>query len=302
MLEKCITLLLLLNLQGCYQSAMVARAMSLFRHKEDRGLCCPNAPPPAWGPSEDYRSITTTFQYLETSGISIKLLCERTDEIEMAVFHTDMRICLPVCRLVLGSHLCERSSGSSDEKMRGDVPDEGQQSSQTHADPVSEDLLRTHQRAHWIQQGLLLAGLHCRRAAVHADLPGRPQPGAVLHELRPRAAEPDTQRRGPSGEAWPGSRCSSGQQCAPEADVPPAQTRSLPFFKAPDAPHHQQARQLPRPAPTPEASAGLPAGLPLSHMRISAGVFLGHSMNAVARELHVFIHLSCLTSCLSCNY
>lgn len=94
MLEKCLTLLLL-NLQGCYQSAMVARAMSLFRHKEDRGLCCPNAPPPAWGQSEDYRSITTTFQYLETSGISIKLLRERTDEIEMAVFHTDMRI--PAC-------------------------------------------------------------------------------------------------------------------------------------------------------------------------------------------------------------
>lgn len=53
---------------------MVTRAMSLFRQKEDRGLCCPNAPPPAWGPSEDYCSITTTFQYLETSGICIRLL------------------------------------------------------------------------------------------------------------------------------------------------------------------------------------------------------------------------------------
>nr|ABM68031.1 suppressor of cytokine signaling 8 [Tetraodon nigroviridis] len=47
---------------------MVARAMALFPHQEAGVLCCPNAPPPAWGPSEDHRSITTTFQYLETSG------------------------------------------------------------------------------------------------------------------------------------------------------------------------------------------------------------------------------------------
>lgn len=74
---------------------MVARAMSLFRHKEDRCLCCPNAPPPSWGPSEVYCRITTTFQYLETSGISIELLRGLTGESEMAVFPTDIHI--PAC-------------------------------------------------------------------------------------------------------------------------------------------------------------------------------------------------------------
>eukprot|EP00066_Takifugu_rubripes_P022837 XP_011612103.1 PREDICTED: suppressor of cytokine signaling 8 isoform X1 [Takifugu rubripes] len=61
-------LLLYYNHQGCCQSAMVARAMSLFRQEKDKGSCCPPAPPAAWGPSEDYRSITATFRYLETSG------------------------------------------------------------------------------------------------------------------------------------------------------------------------------------------------------------------------------------------
>lgn len=79
-------MLLYYNLQGCCQSAMVARAMSLFRQEKDSGSCCPPAPPAAWGPSEDYRSITATFQYLETSGISIKPLLVK---MKTAVAHTD---------------------------------------------------------------------------------------------------------------------------------------------------------------------------------------------------------------------
>lgn len=141
-LNGCLKLLLYCNLQGCCQSAMVARAMSLFRQEKDKGSFSPPAPPAAWGPSEDYRSITATFQYLETSGISIKpLLVNMT----AAVAHPRFP---PVCRLVLGSHICERCSGSSPEEIRGDVPHEGQQPPQTHADPVSEDVLRPHQRAY----------------------------------------------------------------------------------------------------------------------------------------------------------
>lgn len=68
--------LLYYNPQGCCQSAMVARAMSLFRQEKDKGPCCPPAPPAAWGPSEDSRSITATFQYLESSGTSIEPVLE----------------------------------------------------------------------------------------------------------------------------------------------------------------------------------------------------------------------------------
>lgn len=66
---------------------MVARAMSLSRHGKDKGSYCPHASPPAWSPSEDYRSITTTFQYLESSGISIRLLLMK---IKAAIFYTDI--------------------------------------------------------------------------------------------------------------------------------------------------------------------------------------------------------------------
>lgn len=107
--------------------------------------------------------------------------------------------CLSVCRLVLGSHFSEWCSGSSSGKIWRDVPHEGQHSSQTHADPVGEDLLWTHQCAHWVQQGLLLAGL--RWAAVQSDLPRRPQPRAALHDFGPRATV--TQRHVPKGEVLP---------------------------------------------------------------------------------------------------
>lgn len=68
-------------------------AMSLSRYEKDKGSYCPHAPPPAWSPSEDYRSITTTFQYLESSGISIRLLLMK---MKVAVFHTATST-LPIC-------------------------------------------------------------------------------------------------------------------------------------------------------------------------------------------------------------
>ncbi|XP_070700746.1 cytokine-inducible SH2-containing protein-like [Pempheris klunzingeri] len=45
---------------------MVAVTIS---HQEERGgSCCPHPSPPPWDPAEDLRCITTTFQYLHTSG------------------------------------------------------------------------------------------------------------------------------------------------------------------------------------------------------------------------------------------
>lgn len=296
-LNGCLVLLLYYNLQGCCQSAMVARAMSLFRQEKDKGSCCPPAPPAAWGPSEDYRSITSTFQYLETSGISIKPLPGENENSCSSYWRPHFP---PVCRLVLGSHFCEWCSGSSPEKIWGDVPHEGQQSSQTHADPVSEDVLRPHQRAYWVQQGLLLAGLHCCRATAHADLPRHRQPRATLHDIGPRATEPHTQRHVPKGEVWPVWGRGSGMRRAPEADVPPAQTGGVPLFKAPDAPHHQQTCQLPRPAAAPKAPAVLPAGLPVSYMRVSVSMGLTRHDHC-QRTSRVFIHFAARSVCDLCD-
>lgn len=47
---------------------MVARAVTAVHHEERRGSCCPHPSPPPWDPAEDLHSITTTFQYLQTSG------------------------------------------------------------------------------------------------------------------------------------------------------------------------------------------------------------------------------------------
>uniref|UniRef100_UPI0037E8290D cytokine-inducible SH2-containing protein-like n=1 Tax=Semicossyphus pulcher TaxID=241346 RepID=UPI0037E8290D len=48
---------------------MVARAVTIFHHEErGGGTCCPPPSPPPRDPAEDLRCITTTFQYLHTSG------------------------------------------------------------------------------------------------------------------------------------------------------------------------------------------------------------------------------------------
>ncbi|XP_041837027.1 cytokine-inducible SH2-containing protein-like [Melanotaenia boesemani] len=47
---------------------MVARAVTILHHEEQGGSCCPYPSPPTWDPAEDLRCITTTFQYLQTSG------------------------------------------------------------------------------------------------------------------------------------------------------------------------------------------------------------------------------------------
>nr|XP_046239723.1 cytokine-inducible SH2-containing protein-like isoform X2 [Scatophagus argus]XP_046239724.1 cytokine-inducible SH2-containing protein-like isoform X2 [Scatophagus argus]XP_046239725.1 cytokine-inducible SH2-containing protein-like isoform X2 [Scatophagus argus] len=47
---------------------MVARAGTVVHHEERGGSCCPHPSPPPWDPAEDLRCITTTFQYLQTSG------------------------------------------------------------------------------------------------------------------------------------------------------------------------------------------------------------------------------------------
>lgn len=54
--------------QGCCQSEMVARSLTISHHEERGGSCCPHPSPPPWDPAEDLRCITTTFQYLQTSG------------------------------------------------------------------------------------------------------------------------------------------------------------------------------------------------------------------------------------------
>ncbi|XP_037346604.2 cytokine-inducible SH2-containing protein-like [Pungitius pungitius] len=46
---------------------MVARAVTIFHHNE-QGASCPPPFPPPHDPAEDLRCITTTFQYLQTSG------------------------------------------------------------------------------------------------------------------------------------------------------------------------------------------------------------------------------------------
>ncbi|XP_030585065.1 cytokine-inducible SH2-containing protein-like [Archocentrus centrarchus] len=47
---------------------MVARAVTIFHHEEQRNSCCSDPVPPSWDPADDLRCITTTFQYLQTSG------------------------------------------------------------------------------------------------------------------------------------------------------------------------------------------------------------------------------------------
>lgn len=47
---------------------MVARAVTILHHEERGSSCCPLPSPPPWDPAEDLRCITTTFQYLQTSG------------------------------------------------------------------------------------------------------------------------------------------------------------------------------------------------------------------------------------------
>ncbi|KAM4588352.1 cytokine-inducible SH2-containing protein-like [Odontesthes bonariensis] len=47
---------------------MVARSVSILHHGEQGGSCCPHPLPLPWDPAEDLRCITTTFQYLQTSG------------------------------------------------------------------------------------------------------------------------------------------------------------------------------------------------------------------------------------------
>ncbi|KAF3689877.1 Cytokine-inducible SH2-containing protein [Channa argus] len=47
---------------------MVAREVTVFHHEEPGVSCCPNPSLPPWDPAEDLRCITTTFQYLQTSG------------------------------------------------------------------------------------------------------------------------------------------------------------------------------------------------------------------------------------------
>ncbi|KAK5872459.1 hypothetical protein PBY51_013161 [Eleginops maclovinus] len=47
---------------------MVARAVTIFHHEERQASCRPDPSPPPCDPAEDLRCITTTFQYLQTSG------------------------------------------------------------------------------------------------------------------------------------------------------------------------------------------------------------------------------------------
>ncbi|XP_029906614.1 cytokine inducible SH2-containing protein b isoform X2 [Myripristis murdjan] len=42
--------------------------MTMSHHEETRASCCTHPPSPPWDPAEDLRCITTTFQYLHTSG------------------------------------------------------------------------------------------------------------------------------------------------------------------------------------------------------------------------------------------
>lgn len=54
--------------KGYCLSEMVARAVSVLHHEQDRSSCCPHPSPPPWDPTEDLHCITTTFQYLQASG------------------------------------------------------------------------------------------------------------------------------------------------------------------------------------------------------------------------------------------
>ncbi|XP_053172642.1 cytokine-inducible SH2-containing protein-like [Scomber japonicus] len=47
---------------------MVARAVTIFHHEEQRGSYSPHPSPPPWDPAQDLCCITTTFRYLQTSG------------------------------------------------------------------------------------------------------------------------------------------------------------------------------------------------------------------------------------------
>ncbi|XP_029007179.1 cytokine-inducible SH2-containing protein-like [Betta splendens] len=47
---------------------MVAQPETVFHPEEQGDPCCPNPTPPPWDPAEDRHCITTTLQYLQTSG------------------------------------------------------------------------------------------------------------------------------------------------------------------------------------------------------------------------------------------
>ncbi|XP_029357490.1 cytokine-inducible SH2-containing protein-like isoform X2 [Echeneis naucrates] len=47
---------------------MVAKAVTIFHHEEHGGSCPPHSSSRPWDPAEDIHCITTTFQYLQTSG------------------------------------------------------------------------------------------------------------------------------------------------------------------------------------------------------------------------------------------
>ncbi|XP_063330142.1 cytokine-inducible SH2-containing protein-like [Pelmatolapia mariae] len=47
---------------------MVVRAVTIFHHEEQRKSSCSDPAPSSWDPADDLRCITTTFQYLQTSG------------------------------------------------------------------------------------------------------------------------------------------------------------------------------------------------------------------------------------------
>lgn len=131
--------------QSCCQSEMVARTVSVLHQEEHRGSCCPHPSPPPWDPSEDLRCITTTFQYLQTSGTAFFFFTYFIF-IPLKLQHvTDQRHqTLPSRRLVLGFHLCEWSSGSSAKTAWRHVSHAGQQSSPAHAGTVGKDPLWTH--------------------------------------------------------------------------------------------------------------------------------------------------------------
>ena len=184
---------------------MVVRAVSAFRHEAQGVSCFKHSCPPAWDPSEDLRCIATTFQYLQSSGtatiFSLHLLfpsltlrdhrivhCEHINEQLWVTPFVWVLIKWKNCfggRLVLGLHLSERGSAGSPRTVWRHVSHAGQQSSTAHVGPVGEDPLWAHQRAHRVQQGLLLARQRLSWAASPADLPRCSQPHTALHGFKP---------------------------------------------------------------------------------------------------------------------
>lgn len=193
--------LLILCWKGCCELEMVA----LCPHEDQNKSCCLHPSPPTWDPAEDLHCITTTFRYLETSGtpaVLIFISCNSLFLVHILVVNSYLspycaictavlikcKNCLSGHRLVLGFHLCEWSTGSSPEKIWRHISLAGQQSSQTHLDPVGQDLLRTDQCTDRVQQRLLLAGFHFSWAASNADIPRCSQPRTALRELGPHSA------------------------------------------------------------------------------------------------------------------